>query len=75
MKALELFAGAGGAALGMRQAGVEALACVEIEPPLDATTHTTTWITRRYALGANADEDKSSPATSKARLGLTTQNR
>lgn len=37
MKALELFAGAGGAALGMRQAGVEALACVEIDAAAVAT--------------------------------------
>lgn len=31
MKALELFAGAGGAALGLRAAGIEALACVELD--------------------------------------------
>jgi len=37
VKALELFAGAGGAALGMRQAGVEALACVEIDAAAVAT--------------------------------------
>lgn len=37
MKALELFAGAGGAALGLRQAGVEALACVEWDDAAVAT--------------------------------------
>lgn len=37
MRALELFAGAGGAALGLRQAGVEALACVEWDDAAVAT--------------------------------------
>ena len=37
MRALELFAGAGGAALGLRQAGVEALACVEWDDAAAAT--------------------------------------
>ena len=37
MKALELFAGAGGAALGLRQAGVQALACVEYDTQAAAT--------------------------------------
>ena len=37
MKALELFAGAGGAALGLRQAGVKALACVEWDDAAVAT--------------------------------------
>lgn len=37
MKALELFAGAGGAALGLRAAGIEALACVEVDESACAT--------------------------------------
>lgn len=37
MKALELFAGAGGAALGLRAAGIEALACVELDESACAT--------------------------------------
>jgi len=37
VKALELFAGAGGAALGLRQAGAEALACVEWDDAAVAT--------------------------------------
>jgi DNA (cytosine-5)-methyltransferase 1 len=37
VKALELFAGAGGAALGLRAAGIEALACVELDESACAT--------------------------------------